>query len=33
MIRSTLPPDLFRFGWRNVQQIGPDGVERWYRCR
>ncbi len=22
-------PDPFRFGWRDVQQIGPDGAKRW----
>jgi colicin import membrane protein len=29
MKRSTPPPDPFRFGWRDVQQIGPDGSKHW----
>jgi Uma2 family endonuclease len=31
MIRSAPPPDPFRFGWREVQQIGPDGSKQWVR--
>ena len=29
MKRSAPPPDPFRFGWRDVQQIGADGSKRW----
>jgi colicin import membrane protein len=29
MKRNTAPPDPFRFGWRYVQQIGPDGAKQW----
>ena len=27
-MKRTLPPDPFRFGWRYVQQIGPDGSKQ-----
>ncbi|HTU88776.1 MAG TPA: Uma2 family endonuclease [Gemmataceae bacterium] len=29
MKRAPTPPDPFRFGWRDVQQIGPDGSKQW----
>ncbi len=29
MKRTLSPPDPFRFGWREVQQIGPDGSKQW----
>ena len=29
MKRTLPPPDPFRFGWRDVQQIGPDGSKQW----
>ncbi|HTU88777.1 MAG TPA: Uma2 family endonuclease [Gemmataceae bacterium] len=29
MEASTSPPDPFRFGWRDVRQIGPDASEQW----
>lgn len=29
-MKRTLPqPNPFRFGWRDVQQIGPDGSKQW----
>lgn len=28
-MKRSLPPDPFRFGWRDVQQIGPDGSKQW----
>jgi len=31
MKRTLPPPDPFRFGWREVQQIGPDGAKQWVR--
>ncbi len=31
MKRTLSPPDPFRFGWREVQQIGPDGSKEWVR--
>ena len=31
MKRTLPPPDPFRFGWREVQQIGPDGSKQWVR--
>lgn len=30
-MKRTLPPDPFRFGWREVQQIGLDGSKQWVR--
>lgn len=29
MKRAPAPPDPFRFGWRDVQQIGPNGSKQW----
>lgn len=29
MENSPPPPDSFRFGWRDVKQIDPDGSEQW----
>ncbi|MGH7224317.1 MAG: Uma2 family endonuclease, partial [Gemmataceae bacterium] len=29
MKHSDPPPNPYRFGWREVQQIGPDGSKRW----
>jgi Uma2 family endonuclease len=29
MKRTLPPPNPFRFGWRDVLQIGPDGSKRW----
>ncbi len=29
MKRAPATPDPFRFGWRDVQQIGPDGSKQW----
>ncbi|HTU91249.1 MAG TPA: Uma2 family endonuclease [Gemmataceae bacterium] len=29
MKRSLSPPNPFRFGWRDVHQIGPDGSKQW----
>lgn len=29
MKRTPATPDPFRFGWRDVQQIGPNGSKRW----
>jgi Uma2 family endonuclease len=31
MKRTLPPPDPFRFGWREIQQIGPDGSKQWVR--
>jgi Uma2 family endonuclease len=31
MKRTLPPPDPFRFGWREVQQIGPNGSKQWVR--
>jgi Uma2 family endonuclease len=28
-MKRTPPPNPFRFGWRDVLQIGPDGSKRW----
>lgn len=29
MKRAAASPNPFRFGWRDVQQIGPDGSKQW----
>lgn len=31
MRRTLQPPDPFRFGWREVHQLGPDGTKQWMR--
>ena len=31
MKRTLPPPDPFRFGWREVQQIGLNGSKQWVR--
>ncbi len=31
MKRTLPPPDPFRFGWREIQQIDPDGCKQWVR--
>ncbi len=30
-MKRALPPDPFRFGWREVPQIGTDGSKQWVR--
>ncbi len=32
MKRGASSPNPFRFGWRDVQQIGPDGSKRWVQA-
>lgn len=33
MKRASAPPDPFRFGWRDAQQIGPNGSKRWVQVQ